>query len=137
MTWLAVGAATIGRGDHADGALVRGRRGEAGHDVGQVVGRDDDVAVVDEDVGVTRVREHLDEVRDLAVGAEELRAFDDADGVVGELLLKLMDGGDSGVVQRADAEEDLVLACKVLAAVAREGGVHLVIEAVDGFEDAD
>ena len=47
--------------------------------------------------GVACVGEHLDEVRHLAVGAEELRAFDDADDVVGELLLKLMDGGDSGI----------------------------------------
>src|SRR6478752_3391354 len=29
LAWLAVGAAAIGRGDHADGALVRGRRREA------------------------------------------------------------------------------------------------------------
>ena len=65
----------------------------------EVVGRDDDVAVVDEDVGMARVRQHLDEVRDLAVGAEDSRAFDDADGVVGKLLLKLADGGDGGIVR--------------------------------------
>ena len=86
---------------------------------------------------MARVREHLDEVRDLAVGAEELRAFDDADGVIGKLLLKLTDGDEGGVGERADAEEDLVLAGVVLTAVAGEGGVHLVIEAADGLEDAD
>ena len=133
----AVGAAAIGRGDHADGAIARRRWRESRHDGREVVGRDDDVAVVDDDVGIARMRQHLDEVRDLAVGAERLRALDDADGVAGKLFLKPADSGDGGIVQRADAEEDFVFACIFLAAVAGEGGVHLVIEAVDRLEDAD
>ena len=133
----AVRAAAIGRGDHADGARVLRRPREAGHDVRQVMRRDNDVAVVDEDVGISRVRQHLHEVRDLAVRAEQLRAFDDADRVIREFLLKLVDGNERGVGERADAEEDLVLACILLHAVAGECRVHLVIEAADRLEDAD
>ncbi len=83
------------------------------------------------------MREHLDQVRDLAVGAENLGAFDDADGMIGKLLLKLADSDKGGVAERADAEQDLVFAGVVLAAMAGEGGVHLVIEAADRLQDAD
>ena len=110
---------------------------ECGGDVGEVAGRDEDVGVVDEDVLVARVREHLGEVGELAVGAEALGALDEADVDVRVVDAEAGDLGDGGVVERADAEEELEGAGVVLRAVAGEAGVHARVDALDGLEDGD
>ena len=65
--------------------------------MGEVAGGDEDVGVVDEDVLVARVREHLGEVGEFAVGAEALGALDEADGDVREVDAEAGDFGDGGV----------------------------------------
>ena len=83
------------------------------------------------------VGDELGDVADLAVGAEDFGGVDEADGVAGEVGLELMDGGDGGVVEAGDAEEDFVVAGVLLAAVAGEGFSEAGLESVDGLEEAD
>ena len=110
---------------------------EACHDAREVVRRDADIAVVDEDVLEAGVREHLDEVGDFAAGAEAVGALDEADVSVWKFDAEAGYLGDGGVFEGAYAEEELEVAGVVLLAVAGEGGVHAGVDAFDGLEDGD
>ena len=110
---------------------------ETRHHAGQVVGRHADVAVVNKDVGVARLAQHLDQVAHLAGGAQPLRALDQPDRAFGELRAQPLDLGDGGVVQAAHAEQDLELARVLLAAVAHQAGVQARVHALHRLQDAD
>ena len=84
------------------GAFVRGKGCEG---VGEVVGADADVGVVDEEEVVAGVLHELREVADFSVGAEGFGAEDELNGAVGEIGLKLADDGAGRIVERGDAEE--------------------------------
>src|SRR6202034_1976148 len=71
------------------------------------------------------------------VAAEAQWAFNQSKVVVGELLLKLVDGADGRVVQRGDAEQQLVLAGVGLAAMAAKGIEHCRVQAFERLQDAD
>jgi hypothetical protein len=119
-------------GDHA-GFLVA----ESVHDAGEVVGRDADVGIVNEQEIVLGVDGDLDEGGDFAVGSERLLADDEADGERGEFLAEALDDRDGGVVVAGDSEEDFEGAGIILAAVAGEGFIHAVVDSAERFEDAD
>ncbi len=59
-----------------------------GHYALEVVGRDGDVGIVDEQVFMTGVLRKLDEGADFAIGAEVRRTFDQTNGVVWKFLLQ-------------------------------------------------
>ena len=105
--------------------------------MGEVIRADADVGVIDDEVVVAGVLHELREVADFAVGAEDIGAEDELDGVIGEVGLELANDGAGGIVERGDAEEDFVWAGVILAAVAGEGFGHAGIDAVDRLEDAD
>lgn len=107
------------------------------HDVGEVGGGDDDVGVVDEEVGVPGVREKLDQGGDFAGCAEVFGAHDEAEIDVGVTGGEVGDDGDGGVVWGADAAEDLEGAGVLLEAMGCEGGGEGVIRAAEGFEERD
>src|SRR6202034_907301 len=131
-----MGAAAIKGCDKADGILAFDRR-EGCEDVGEVVGADANIAVADDEVVITGLGHKLGEVGDLAVRAEDVRGVDEADGVVRKLRLELVDDSGSGIVEARDAEENLVIAGVVLAAVAGKGFEHTGIEAMEWLENSD
>ena len=119
-----MGVAAIERGDHPHrsfrfaaratllgrcGGFGRGQgwRGEVGHHALQVARAYDDVRVVDEQVGIARVRNKLDEVADLPVGPKAERAFDQSNWVIGKLDLEMLHCLDGRVFKVGDAEEDV------------------------------
>ena len=86
--------------DHTDWELgLRGGiRAEVVHDAFEIAGGDGDIGVVDEQIGMARVRGELDKIANLSIGSETGGAVDEADGVLGKLQLELFDGGNGGVV---------------------------------------
>jgi hypothetical protein len=115
-----VGAAAIERGDEADWRLAFDRS-KGCEDMGQVVRSNADVGIAEDEVIEASVGHELGEVADFAVGAEDLRSVDEADGVVGEVGAELGDDCCGGVVETRNAEKDLVFAGIILAAVAGKG----------------
>ncbi len=79
----------------------------------------------------------LREGADLAVCTETFRAFDDANGAVGEFCLELMDGRDGWLIGRGDAEEKFEFAGEVLAAMGAKGFEHPRVETFERFENRD
>ena len=154
---VSVGCADVGGGDHADreAGLFSAERDRVGracagaarpawngrtkglHDLSEVGRCNEDVGVVDEEVGVLGVGEELDEGGDLAGGAEVLGAKDEAEVDVGVEGGEVGDDAGGGVVRGADAAEDLEGAGVVLEAVGLERGTEGVVCAAEGFEEGD
>ncbi len=136
----AVSAATIERGHQSHRAPLwigfRWRR-ELRHHASEIVRRDRDVGIVDEQIVVTRQGSELGQGADLAVGAEALRALDESYGTGWKLALELLDRGCGGIVERRHAKEELELASVILTAMASKGVEHARIDALEGFEDGD
>ncbi len=116
---------------------VATRRDKAPHDPAQIMRRDADVAIVDDDVFILRMRKHLGQIRDLARRAETERAFDQTDRHLRELSTEAVDLAERGVFKRADAEENLELSLVLLSTMADEARVHAWIDSLDGLEQRD
>ena len=89
---------------HADCGILERR-----HHSPQIIGRYHDVAVVDDDVLIARLRQHLRQIADLAVQAEAFRAVNHAQGLPGKFLLQLFDQRQRRLCGIVHAEEHFVL----------------------------
>ena len=104
-----MGHAAIQRCDQSDRRKVRLRR-EGRQDARQVVRPDVNVAVPDDDIVITSVRQKLRQIANLAVGAKILGAMDEPDRAIGKIGLKLAHHFDRRIVEAGYGEENLVLA---------------------------
>src|SRR5579872_531242 len=133
--------AAVERGDQTDERCGRcfgkWRMRKGDHHALEVVSRDGDVGVVDQEKFMLRMEHELGERADFAIGAETLRALDEANGVLREFALELLDDGDRRISKRGDTEEEFVRAGVLLAAVRAKGVKHAGISPFKRLENAD
>ena len=84
-----------------------------------------------------RAGQHLHQVADLAVRAQQLRAQHQANRPLGKLRLEFLDRFHRGVGHVAYAKKNLVWSLVFLQAVAGKGGIHLRIKPFNRLENAD
>ncbi len=87
-------------------------------------------------MAVAGKRRHLDQIADLAIVAEHLRADQQANLAVGKFPDQLLHGGHGGIGGFTDAEDQFVVGI-ILQAVAAEGLIHLRIDAAQRLQDTD
>jgi len=125
------GHSAVEASDHSD-AWVGQRRGHPA----QVVGCDANVAVVDNQAVIASFRQHLRQVADLHVRAQDLRTNQQLNSAIGELPLQFLHALDCRVAGVAHPKNDFVFRI-VLQAVAAKAFIHFRIGAFEGFKNRD
>ncbi len=101
-------APPVERRHHSHRPFGRTGKREGRHGFAKIPRADEDVAVVDEQMIVPRLGNHLHQVADLAVRAENLRAHDHPNGLLRKFSLEFLDGLHRSVFHTVDAEENLI-----------------------------
>src|SRR5947209_805674 len=106
------------------------------HHATQVIRSDKDVTVIDQDVLVAGVRQHLHHVAGFAVVAQHLRAEHQPDLAGRELAHELMDGLYGRIVGLVDAKDNFVFGI-ILDAMAAKALIHLRVNTTQGLENGN
>ena len=108
--------------------------GKRHHYPAEVIGTHPDITIVDQQILVPRLGQHLQQVADFAIHAALLRADHQLDLPLGKFAHELLDERHGGVVGVAHAEDDFVLRI-ILQAVAAKTFVSAGIGAQHRLQD--
>ena len=95
-----------------------------------------DITVIDDDVPILRVRQHLHQIAGLAIVAQDFRADYQLDVATRELAHELVHRVHCGILSVIYAEDDFVVRI-ILHAMAGETLIHLRIDAAQRFKDGN
>ena len=112
------------------------RIGKRGHHPPEVIAWDDNVAVINDDVLITSLRQHLREIADFSVEAKDFGAMDHPQVPFRKFLPQSFDQRERQFTRIVRSEKHFVLRI-VEQAMAVERSVHVRIQPLQRLQNAD